>query len=247
MFTEALAKLLTARPATSPQPNSTQFHSQPAPGRRILASKAQSGHRGTPHTSQLLQQVGSSQQAQHSTHSMVMLTGSNSSQQDDHSMAASAEGLPASPSGPAGPHQLAADAPAGHCSAADDATSVCRDEHQPAWQAHAWESLEASDTDLNLQQCQLLNASICAPSVTMTKKGTRLLVAVYNSLAWDRPTEPVRVPVSIQSGVTTHFLVAGMNGCKQSKVHPCGIESCLLFPPPTHTQQKRRHSHWQAW
>ena len=234
VFTDALAKLLTAGPATSSQPNSTQSSSQQAPARRMLASRAQSGHHEVPSASHLLQWE-SSQQAQHSMHSM--LTNSNKGQQGDHSMhsmAASAEGLPAFSSSPAVSHQLPADSPHGLCEAADDLTSVCRDEHQPAWQSHAWESLEASDTDLSLQQCQLLNASICVPSVTLTKKGTRLLVAVYNSLAWERPTEPVRVPVSIQPGVTTHFLVAGMTAvCVQSKVQPCD-EDRRLFVPFSH-------------
>lgn len=110
------------------------------------------------------------------------------------------------------PDQLLAASAPGSCLAADD-TMVCRDEHQPAWEVPTWQQpsdVSSPNLQLELQQCQLLNASICAPSVQMTKQGKRIIVVVYNSLAWERATEPVRVPVSMPSDVTTHWLVTGM-------------------------------------
>ena len=46
-----------------------------------------------------------------------------------------------------------------------------------------------------LEQCMLLNASICEPSVTASAKGEDLLVVVYNPLAWKR-TQGVRIPLA---------------------------------------------------
>jgi len=70
------------------------------------------------------------------------------------------------------------------CSADSEVSTVCADKDQPV-----------STQRLRLQQCQLLNASVCEPSVQMSKQGQGFMVVVYNALAWERPTEPIRVPL----------------------------------------------------
>ena len=46
-----------------------------------------------------------------------------------------------------------------------------------------------------LQQCRLLNASICEASISLSGRRKAFQVVLYNPLAWERPTEPIRVPV----------------------------------------------------
>ena len=62
---------------------------------------------------------------------------------------------------------------------------------QPAM--HGW--LQATGGKPGLQQCRLLNASICAASISMSGRRKAFQVVLYNPLAWGRPTEPIRVPV----------------------------------------------------
>ena len=56
--------------------------------------------------------------------------------------------------------------------------------------------LQVSGKVPGLQQCRLLNASICEASVSLSGRGQAFQVVLYNPLAWERPTEPIRVPVS---------------------------------------------------
>lgn len=49
-----------------------------------------------------------------------------------------------------------------------------------------------------LQTCALLNASVCGPSVALTRAGRGVGVTIYNPLAWPR-AEGVRVPVSLET------------------------------------------------
>ena len=82
------------------------------------------------------------------------------------------------------------------CSADSEVSTVCADRHQPVFAPQPWEQEEeGSNQRLKLQQCQLLNASVCEPSVQMSKQGQGFMVVVYNALAWERPTEPIRVPL----------------------------------------------------
>ena len=79
---------------------------------------------------------------------------------------------------------------------ADTVSSVCADKKQPVLASQAWEQEEEEAVPgLKLQQCQLLNASVCEPSVQMSREGKGFIVAVYNALAWERATEPIRVPL----------------------------------------------------
>jgi len=82
------------------------------------------------------------------------------------------------------------------CSADNEVSTVCADKDQPVSAPQPWEQEEEGSTQrLRLQQCQLLNASVCEPSVQMSKQGQGFMVVVYNALAWERPTEPIRVPL----------------------------------------------------
>ncbi|KAA6428404.1 MAG: Lysosomal alpha-mannosidase [Trebouxia sp. A1-2] len=87
------------------------------------------------------------------------------------------------------------------CSAHSEVSTVCADKDQPVAAPQPWEQEEeGSNQRLRLQQCQLLNASVCEPSVQMSKQGQGFMVVVYNALAWERPTEPVRVPLDTTAG-----------------------------------------------
>ncbi|DBB01101.1 hypothetical protein WJX77_006941 [Trebouxia sp. C0004] len=84
------------------------------------------------------------------------------------------------------------------CSADSKISTVCSDKDQPVSAPQLWEQEEeGSNQRLRLQQCQLLNASVCEPSVQMSKQGQGFMVVVYNALAWERPTEPIRVPLDV--------------------------------------------------
>ena len=63
---------------------------------------------------------------------------------------------------------------------------------QPAM--HGW--LQVSGREPGLQQCRLLNASICEASTSLSERRQAFQVVLYNPLAWERPTEPIRVPVA---------------------------------------------------
>lgn len=54
---------------------------------------------------------------------------------------------------------------------------------------------DLSHTGDRLGACGYLNASVCHPTVEMSRAGHNILVAVYNPLAWPR-SEGVRVPVN---------------------------------------------------
>ena len=62
-----------------------------------------------------------------------------------------------------------------------------------------------------LQTCALLNASVCGPSVALTRSGRGLAVAVYNPLGWPR-AEGVRVPVSLEAA--SKWAVTGAPCCQ---------------------------------
>ena len=93
-------------------------------------------------------------------------------------------------------------------------SSVCADKDQPVLAAQAWEQEEEEPAHgLKLQQCQLLNASVCEPTVQMSKEGKGFLVAVYNALAWERASEPIRVPLDVSAGSAASWLVTGQWWC----------------------------------
>lgn len=94
---------------------------------------------------------------------------------------------------------------------AEEATTVCADKMQPVMMPQAWETEEEDrPTDgLTLQQCQLLNASVCEPSVQMSKQGKGFMVVVYNALAWERSTEPIRIPLDVTADSAAHWVVTG--------------------------------------
>lgn len=98
------------------------------------------------------------------------------------------------------------------CQAGGDVSTVCADSAQPVLAPQPWEQEEEGPSQgLTLKQCQLLNASVCEPSVRMSKEGKGFLVVVYNALAWERPTEPIRVPLDVTAGSAAHWEVTGQH------------------------------------
>ena len=86
---------------------------------------------------------------------------------------------------------------------------------QPAM--HGW--LQATDGEAGLQQSRLLNASIFEASISLSGRRKAFQVVLYNPLAWERPTEPIRVPVGAGSEdagwtVTGGADAAYMIGCR---------------------------------
>ena len=82
---------------------------------------------------------------------------------------------------------------------------------------HVW--LQVTDEEPGLQQCRLLNASICNASVSLSGRRKAFQVVLYNPLAWERPAEPIRVPVGAGSEdagwtVTGGADAAFMVGCR---------------------------------
>lgn len=53
-----------------------------------------------------------------------------------------------------------------------------------------------ADREGTLGMCPFLNASVCHPTMEMSRLGHSIVVAVYNPLAWPR-TEGVRVPLDL--------------------------------------------------
>ena len=93
---------------------------------------------------------------------------------------------------------------------ADAGNTVCADKDQPALAPQAWEQEEEEPAPgLKLQQCQLLNASVCVPTVQMSKQGKGFMVAVYNALAWERASEPIRVPLDVTASSAATWVVTG--------------------------------------
>ena len=97
---------------------------------------------------------------------------------------------------------------------ADAISTVCADKDQPVLAPQAWEQEEEeAGPGLKLQQCQLLNASVCEPSVQMSREGKGFMVAVYNALAWERATEPIRVPLDVTAASAASWVVTGQCQC----------------------------------
>lgn len=100
------------------------------------------------------------------------------------------------------------------CPADDAVSTVCVDRDQPVLTPQPWEEVDqVPGHGLKLQQCQLLNASVCEPSVQMSKQGRGFLVAVYNALGWDRASEPIRVPLDVTAASAAMWVVTGQCRC----------------------------------
>lgn len=98
---------------------------------------------------------------------------------------------------------------------ADTVSTICADKDQPVLAPQAWEQEEEEAAPgLKLQQCQLLNASVCEPSVQMSREGQGFMVAVYNALAWERATEPIRVPLNVTAASAATWVVTGQCLCQ---------------------------------
>lgn len=54
---------------------------------------------------------------------------------------------------------------------------------------------QTASRGVHLEACDWLNVTSCAPTVTLSRSGSSILVAVYNPVAWSRPAA-VRVPVN---------------------------------------------------
>ena len=190
---------------------SQHAHTQPG-NRRLLATaphsigSAQASAQQAPES--ILERPGLTEDTQHSTAGsagallnpnaeMVVMQGTADSAhtaQEVNSAGTSSENSQE-------PQLIASDsqADAGHvCTADSEVSMICADKDQPVLAPQPWEQEEeGSNQRLRLQQCQLLNASVCEPSVQMSKQGQGFMVVVYNALAWERPTEPIRVPLDV--------------------------------------------------
>ena len=56
-----------------------------------------------------------------------------------------------------------------------------------------------------LESCPLLNISVCAASVELSRVHASFTVVAYNPLAWPR-TEPVRVPIAALDSIAWQVL-----------------------------------------
>ncbi|BDA45668.1 Lysosomal alpha-mannosidase [Coccomyxa sp. Obi] len=89
---------------------------------------------------------------------------------------------------------------------------------QQAGLEHKWGLLQPNATLQNedvdhaggrLGLCHLLNASVCHPTVEMSRLGHSILVAMYNPLGWPR-TQGIRVP--IDTNFTSNWTVTDASG-----------------------------------
>lgn len=252
VFTDALAQMVTADSSAYSDAEEAAQHVHMQPGsRRLLATAPHST--GSAHASAqqapdaILERPGLTDVTQHSTAGSAGSAGSagpvlNSdaqkvvvqgtadsahTAQEVNSASMSSEGLQ-EPQLDKGDQQ----ANTGHtCSADSEVSTVCADRHQPVLAPQPWEQEEeGSGQRLRLQQCQLLNASVCEPSVQMSKQGQGFMVVVYNALAWERPTEPIRVPLDTTadaqwvvtgqcSELTTNFSICNLTWQVQLMLH----------------------------
>lgn len=81
---------------------------------------------------------------------------------------------------------------------------------------HACRQLDHAGGRLGM--CPFLNASVCHPTVEMSRLGHSILLAIYNPLGWPR-TEGVRVP--LDTGFTSNWTVTG--------AHPCFLRMPISF------------------
>ncbi|KAL3162416.1 hypothetical protein ABBQ32_010087 [Trebouxia sp. C0010 RCD-2024] len=99
------------------------------------------------------------------------------------------------------------------CLAGDAVSTICVDRNQPVLAPQPWEQVDqVAAHGLKLQQCQLLNASVCEPSVQMSKQGRGFMLAVYNALGWDRASEPIRVPLDVTAASAAVWVVTDPDG-----------------------------------
>lgn len=219
VFTDALAQMVTADSSVYSDAQEAAQHVHMQPGRRRLLATAPHST-GSAHASEqrapeaILERPGLTDDTQHSTAGSAgaalnsnakkaVVQGTADSAHTAHTAYTVQEVNSASMSSesPQEPQLVASDQQphAGQtCSADSEVSTVCADRHQPVLAPQPWEQEEeGSNQRLRLQQCQLLNASVCEPSVQMSKQGQGFMVVVYNALAWERPTEPIRVPLDV--------------------------------------------------
>ena len=214
MFTDALADLITAGSSAYAAPASETQLQMPAGSRRMLATPQ---HRDDSHTS-----------AHYAPH-MVQLDVDTATRDDaagaacgtsmnlDTTNTAESANLGgevhtvSKPHVPNADHTVSVDPESDTCQA-DAVSTVCADKDQPVLATQAWEQEEQRPNQgLQLQQCQLLNMSVCEPSVQMSKAGKGFMVAVYNALAWERATEAIRVPVDVTAASAASWVVTGQS------------------------------------
>ena len=218
VFTDALADLITAGSSAYAATEFSQHRHRPAGTRRMLATP-QNRDTSYPAAQSSFSTTQSNLNAD-SIHSTAHSLESVSNTLD--TTARMAENADSSSTA----HVLGAEAASSVASAqkesqldtcqADAGSSVCADKDQPVLAPQAWEQEEPSP-GLKLQQCQLLNASLCEPTVQMSKDGKGFMVAVYNALAWERATEPIRVPLDESAGSVASWVVTGQWQCLLNK------------------------------
>lgn len=220
VFTDALAEMITAGSSAYAATDFSQHLQRPAGARRMLATPqhhdtsypaAQSASSSTTHASLNADSVQSTAGSAHTTNPVSKTLDTAARLADNADLLSTAhilvaEAASAVSSAQKGSQLDTCEADAGSC--------VCADKDQPVLAAQAWEQEEGElGPGLKLQQCQLLNASVCEPTVQMSKEGKGFMVAVYNALAWERATEPIRVPLDVSASCAASWEVTGQWQC----------------------------------
>lgn len=219
MFTDALTDLITADSSAFTTTEADAHLLQAAGTRRMLANPQ---HRDPSYLA--AQSASSALQSNLDVASTAGTTHSLSSLSNTHDIgeaARLAEPNHTSSNGhafvagdSAGVNSTQIESQADTCLAGDAVSTICVDRNQPVLAPQPWEQVDqVAAHGLKLQQCQLLNASVCEPSVQMSKQGRGFMLAVYNALGWDRASEPIRVPLDVTAASAAVWVVTGQCSC----------------------------------
>ena len=214
VFTDALADLITAGSSAYAASASEKLLQMPAGSRRLLATPqhrdgSHISAQSTPHMVQL--DVNTA--ARHATAGAARSSNLNL----DTPNTTDSANLSREVYAVSRPRVQNADSeslvdPGSDTCQADAVSTVCADKDQPVLATQSWEQEERRPNQgLQLQQCQLLNVSVCEPSVQMSKEGKGFMVAVYNALAWERASESIRVPVNVSDPSAATWEVTGQS------------------------------------
>ena len=219
VFTDALAELISAGSSADAATEAIQHLQRPAGTRRMLATPQ---HHDTSYPA--AQSSSSATQANLNPDSIQSTAGSAHALESVSNTLDTAARLAENADLSSTAHVLGAEAASAVSSAqnesqldtcqTDAVSSVCVDKDQPVLAPQAWQQeKEELAPALKLQQCQLLNASVCEPTVQASKEGKGFMVAVYNALAWERATEPIRVPLDVSAASAASWVVTGQWQC----------------------------------
>lgn len=234
VFTDALGQLITAGSSAYAATEFSQHLQRPAGARRMLATPqhhnlsypAARPASSTTQTNLKADSVQSTAGSAHSSDSISNMHKATERLAADATLSSRAQDLVAEAASVV--NSVQTESQPDTCQT-DAGSSVCADKDQPVLAPQAWEEEEEEPSPrLKLQQCQLLNASVCEPTVQMSKEGKGFMVAVYNALAWERASEPIRVPLDVTASSVTSWVVTGQWQCllNDRGVIPITVTSC---------------------